>query len=504
MITIDGDSLDLDQVYRVAVKKEKVNLSGEAVEKVKRSRQRLLDQLKSGKPIYGVNTGFGSLLNVSIPVQKIMQLQKNLVRSHASGVGSPMSEEHVRATMLVRANNLSKGFSGVTLELVEIVLRMLNEGISPVVPRYGSVGASGDLAPLAHIALAVMGEGKVFHNGEMKEAAEVLGDLSIEPKIFLEKEGVAFINGTSAISGILAIELYRSYDILRNSIASAALSFEGLKGTNRAMREWVMNVRPHNGQKLVAKAMRDVLEGSDIIRKSSETKVQDAYSLRCIPQVCGAVLDTLNYARSVLLIELNSATDNPLIGDKEIISAGNFHGEPVGLVSDFTGIALTDLGNIIERRIARIVDENLSGLPPFLVSDSGYNSGYMIPQYTAAALCNRNKTLAASSVADNIPTSANQEDHVSMGTNSVIKLTEIVDNLEKIVAIEYLLGAQSLEFALDSPSKNTSAILGAIRKSVPALENDRPPYLDIEAISRMMRDGEILREIGNITSLQLE
>lgn len=264
-----------------------------------------------------------------------------------------------------------------------------------------------------------------------------------------------------------------------------------------------MNIRPHNGQRKVARAMRDVLDGSEIIRKSSETKVQDAYSLRCIPQVYGAVLDTLNYAESVLLTEINSATDNPLVGENEIVSAGNFHGEPVGLVSDFAGIALTDLGNIIERRIARIVDASLSGLPPFLVSDSGYNSGYMVPQYTAAALCNRNKTLASSSVADNIPTSANQEDHVSMGTNAALKLSEIVDNLEQIVAIEYLLGAQSLEFASDAPSKNTSAVWKKIRENIPALESDRPPYSDIRTISRMMREGVLLKEIGHLESMLL-
>lgn len=502
MITISGDSLTLEQVYEVAVKNEEVTLSNEAVRKIEDSRNRLLDKLKEGKAIYGVNTGFGSLLNVSIPKDKITQLQINLIRSHSSGIGEPLPEEHVRAIMLIRANNLSKGFSGVRVELVQTILKMLNAGVHPVVPRYGSVGASGDLAPLAHIALTLMGEGEVYYRGKKEKASEALKEESISPVQFAEKEGVAFINGTSAISGILAVELYRSFEIFRNSVLAASLSFEGLKGTDRALREWVMNIRPHRGQKLVAESMRGLLEGSEIIRKSSETKVQDAYSLRCIPQVEGAVYDTLQYALSVLSTEMNSATDNPLVGEDEIISAGNFHGEPVGLVCDFLAIALTDLGNITERRLARIVDSNLSGLPPFLVSDSGYNSGYMIPQYTAAALCNRNKTLCMPSTADSIPTSANQEDHVSMGTNAAIKLHEIVSNLKTIVAIEYLLGAQSLEFATESPSGNTAAVYSRIRESIPPLERDRINSPDIEKIAGMIDEGILVSGIEKLDSLK--
>ncbi len=503
MIAINGESLTIKQVYEIAVNREKVELSEDATERLRKSRDRLISKLEEGKPIYGVNTGFGSLLNVSVPQDKIVQLQKNLIRSHSSGVGEPLSEEHVRAIMAVRANNLCRGYSGVRIELVQLVLDMLNTGVHPVVPRYGSVGASGDLAPLAHIALAMLGEGEVKYKGDSRNSAEVLSELEIGPIIFQEKEGVAFINGTSAISGILAVELIRSYDSIRNGLISASLSFEGLKGTDRALREWVMKVRPHRGQEIMAKVMRDLVEGSEIVKKSSENKVQDAYSLRCIPQVYGAVFDTLEYARSVLSTEINSATDNPLIGEDEIISAGNFHGEPVGLLCDFMAIALTDLGNIIERRIARIVDANLSGLPPFLVSNSGYNSGYMIPQYTAAALCNRNKTLSTPSTSDNVPTSANQEDHVSMGTNAAIKLSEVVDNLRQIVAIEYLLGAQSLEFALDSPSPNSKIVWGTIRTKVEPLEEDRPPYRDIEAIVDMMNNGEFLSQLSSVESLML-
>ena len=334
-----------------------------------------------------------------------------------------------------------------------------------------------------------MGEGKVFFKGEIVPASVAIEKSGLKPYSFLEKEGVAFINGTSTISGILTINLHRSMEIIRNAILSAAISFEGLKGTRRAYTAWAVESRPHRGQIAVAMEFLKVINGSKIIDKSTRTKVQDPYSLRCIPQVYGAVLDTLNYASTVLTTEINSATDNPLVGDDEVISVGNFHGEPVALVSDFMAIAMTDMGNMIERRLARITDENLSGLPPFLVENSGLNSGYMIPQYTAAALCNRNKTLCFPSSADNIPTSANQEDHVSMGTNAAIKLSEVVENVKQIVSIEFLLGSQSLEFAVNEPSPVVKKIYNEIRKKVPKLTVDRPPYSDIEIISGMMDDG---------------
>lgn len=501
MITMDGESLSPEEVYHIAAGHERARLSEDATGRIRRSRERLMDQLSRGKAIYGVNTGFGSLLNVSVPRDRIIELQKNLIRSHASGVGDPLPEEHVRALMAVRANNLARGYSGVRVELVQLILDFLNNDVTPVVPRFGSVGASGDLAPLAHVALTLMGEGEVVFRNERMKSADALSAAGMKPLEFTEKEGVAFINGTTAISGILSVEIHRARRMIENSTVSAALSFEALKGTDRALREWAVRLRPHKGQEAVARGMRRMLEGSAIVGKSSITKVQDAYSLRCIPQVQGAVLDTIDYAYSVLKTEINSVTDNPLVGEDEIVSAGNFHGEPVALVCDFAAIALTDLGNIIERRIARLVDTNLSGLPPFLVEDSGYNSGYMIPQYTAAALCNRNKTLSTPSTADTIPTSANQEDHVSMGTNSAIKLSEIVRNLRDIVAIEYLLAAQGLEFADDQPSPLSKSAWNAIRRKVPRLEKDRAHYVDMEAVSGMIENGEILEAVGGRESL---
>lgn len=493
MITITGNDLTIDDVFNVAANCENVEISKDAVSKINKSRENLESLLKGDRPIYGVNTGFGSLLNVSIPRDKISDLQKNLIRSHASGVGEPLSTPHVRAMMLVRANNLCKGFSGVRLQLVQMIVDMLNKKVHPIVPRYGSVGASGDLAPLAHVALALMGEGEVEYNGSEESSKSALEKAGLSPLSFTEKEGVAFINGTAAISGILSVELERSFELLKNAVLSASISFEGLKGTLKAFREWAVSARPHSGQVSIAKNFRELVSDSKIVEAATKEKVQDPYSLRCIPQVYGAVLDTLNYAKSVLHTELNSATDNPLIAEDEYVSAGNFHGEPVALVSDFVAIALTDLGNMIERRLARLIDTNLSGLPPFLVEDSGYNSGYMIPQYTAAALCNRNKVLSHPSTADSIPTSANQEDHVSMGTNAAIKLVEIVDNLKNIIAIEFLLGAQSLEFSEKEPSKNTESVYGRIRQSIEPLKKDRPPYPDISKLCKMIDYGELLR-----------
>ncbi|MEM0155491.1 MAG: aromatic amino acid lyase, partial [Thermoplasmataceae archaeon] len=335
-------------------------------------------------------------------------------------------------------------------------------------------------------ALALMGEGRIHYKGNSYETDQFLREHGIHPYHFTEKEGVAFINGTAAISSILSIEVFRSLRLMKNAIASASLSFEGLRGTLKAFREWAVGSRGHMGQKIIAASFRDLLSDSEIVRRSSEEKVQDPYTLRCIPQVYGAVLDTINYVKSVLDIEINSATDNPLISEDEVISAGNFHGEPVALVSDFLAIALTDLGNMIERRVARITDGNLSGLPPFLVKNSGLNSGYMIPQYVAAALCNRNKTLSFPSSADSIPTSANQEDHVSMGMNAALKLSEIVSNLFYIVSIEYLTGSQAVDLIAGKPSEFTSRIHDEVRKVVPTLTDDRAPYRDINAIYAMI------------------
>lgn len=486
MIQIDGSSLSIKQIASVAAGSEKVELGKSARLNVQKSRKNLEKHIAEGKTIYGINTGFGALMNVKIEKKDLLKLQENLIRSHSAGVGDPLDERYVRAMMIVRANSLTKGYSGVTEELIDTLLAAVNRHVTPMVPRYGSVGASGDLAPLAHVALCLMGESEVFFEGRRMKSIDALNLAGIKKHTFLEKEGVAFINGTSAISGILAVVIHDARKLIAQSIAAASISLQALKGTTKAFTEWVVETRSHKGQAKVSSMMRNLLTGY----ADNKTRVQDAYSIRCIPQVHGAVLDTLDYCSSVLEREVNSVTDNPILNEEEVISAGNFHGEPVALASDFLSIALTDLGNIIERRIFRLTDSSLSGLPPFLTEKSGLNSGMMIPQYTAASLCNMNKVLAHPASSDSIPTSANQEDHVSMGMNSALKLSEIIKNLESIVAIEFLAAAQAADLSGVQLSVAGKKMLQYIRKSVKHLDDDREQHTDIVKMQELMRsDG---------------
>ncbi|MCY0851118.1 MAG: histidine ammonia-lyase [Thermoplasma acidophilum] len=492
MIEIDGRSLRVEDVYAVAVEYDRVSISDDTLKAVEEKHEAFLKLINSGKTVYGVNTGFGSLLNVHIERDQEIELQKNLIRSHSSGVGDYLENRYVRAIMVVRLNSLATGYSAVSADLLNMMVEMLNRDVIPAVPKYGSVGASGDLAPLAHIGLAMMGEGKAFFEGRLMDSARALEKAGLKPYQFKEKEGVALINGTSFMSGILSIGVMNAHDILENAIRSALLSFEALGGTSKAFTPWILGARPHLGQVAIGNRFREYLTGSDIVKRADSVKVQDAYTLRCIPQVYGSVADVIDYVENVLSVEINSATDNPLFNGEEVVSGGNFHGEPVALAADFLEIALTDLGNMVERRIARLVDTNLSGLPPFLTPDSGLNSGYMIPQYTAAALCNRNKVLAYPSSADTIPTSANQEDHVSMGATGSLKLLEIIDNVRYIIAIEYLLGSQALEFTDKGMSPSTRKIYEKVREKVEKLDHDRPPSFDIETIRKMMDKKEFI------------
>ncbi len=497
MIEIDGNSLALESVLRVAMNFEEVRISPRALPVIEKSRRVVESALASGKGVYGVNTGFGSLLNVRIDEKEAVALQENLIRSHSAGIGDPLSEEFVRAIMLVRANSLIRGFSGVRRELIDKIVESLNKRFYPYVPEYGSVGASGDLAPLAHIALALMGEGYCISNVGKAKSAEELAKNRMAPLRLKEKEGVSFINGTSAIAGILSVEIGKSYNILENALTSASISMEALRGTILAFDPVAVAARKQKGQSTVASIIRKLLEGSRNIEKSSLEKVQDAYSLRCIPQVYGAVLDTLNYAAGVLTDEINSTTDNPLVCNDRIISTGNFHGEPVAFIADFLAIALTDLGNMIERRIARLTDSSLSGLPAFLTRNSGLNSGLMIVQYTAAALCNVNKVLAHPASSDSIPTSANQEDHVSMGMNSALKLSKVVENLERIVAMEYLVANQGLYFIDQKVSPFVNSITSELRNVVSEFKTDRSPNPDVENIINLMRSPEFRNKLKN-------
>ncbi len=496
---VDGENLTVEKVVRVARHGEKVKLSEKAIERVKEGRERLERMISGDAVIYGINTGLGDLVKVRIEKKDLKKLQVNLVRSHASGVGEGMPEEVVRGSMLIRINSLLKGYSGVRPDVVYKLAEFLNEGITPFVPKFGSVGASGDLAPLAHVALALIGEGEVIYKGELRKTEEVLEELNIEPLILEEKEGLALLNGTAVMASYASLAIYDSYALFKDSLISLGMSFEALRGTDKALDERIMQARPHPGQIKVAKILREILKDSEIVKKAREEKVQDAYSLRCAPQVYGAVLDTLNYVRSVVEREINSATDNPLIFE-EPLSGGNFHGEPIALAMDFLAIALTDLGNMVERRIARLIDHHLSNLPHFLMENSGLNSGLMIPQYTAAALCNRNKILAYPASADTIPTSANQEDHVSMGMNSALKLREIVENVKYIVAIEYLAANQALQIGGYS-SKAVEEAMNEI--GIGKFEEDAVFHDYIEKIKRKLDSEEIVDAVEKKVKIAL-
>ncbi|MCX8174528.1 MAG: histidine ammonia-lyase [Thermoplasmata archaeon] len=505
VVEIDGNSLTIEQFIAVSRKHARVKLGKGAKERIQKSREVIEKIIASSELAYGIKTGFGELCQVAIPQEDRLKLQENLVRSHACAVGAPLPEEIVRGIILLRANTFAKGYSGVRPELVNLLIEMLNRNIVPVIYEQGSVGASGDLAPLAMMALALIGEGEVFYRGERRRAAEVFAAEGLEPLRLDAKEGLALINGTSVMTSIAGFAIHESEVLLKTGMVACMMSLEALKGTNQAFRKEVSEVRKHAGQKNCAEIFMRMLEKSEILESHKNCKkVQDAYTLRCAPQVLGAVWDTLDYAKKIVEIEMNSVTDNPLIlPEGKSLSCGNFHGEPVAFVMDFLAIALTAMGNFSERRIARLVDTHLSGLPPFLTEKSGLNSGYMIPQYVAASLASENKILAHPASADTISTSANQEDHVSMGTTAARKCLEICRNVRYILAIEILCASQGIDF--HRPLKPGIGVLRAwetVRKYVPHLEEDRVLYPEIQKIAELIGDGEFVRvverEIGKM------
>ncbi|MCD6449649.1 MAG: histidine ammonia-lyase [Thermotogaceae bacterium] len=465
-----GDHLNIEKFMDVARYKEKVSLSKKARERLEKSRETIEKILKSGDPVYGVNTGFGALASVRISKEELSDLQRNIILSHSAGFGKPLEEEIVRGMMLLRAVSLSKGYSGVRPLVVEKLIEFLNTGVYPYVPEKGSVGASGDLAPLAHLTLPLLGEGYVIYKGEKRKSREVLKELEIEPIKLREKEGLALINGTQAMTSILTFSARDAERLLYLATMVAAISFEALNGIYDPFEEGIHELRPHKGQKKVAELFRELTKDEE--KRRPGEKVQDAYSLRTIPQVYGAVLDTIKYAQSVLETEMNSVTDNPLIfDDGRALSGGNFHGEPVALIADFLAIALADLGNMIERRIDRLLNPKVNeGLPPFLASGKeGLNSGYMIFQYTAAALCNENKVLSYPASADTIPTSAYQEDHVSMGMTAALKLKKILENVIHILSIEAMLASVAIEHR----KRKLNGLLGEFQKKVYSFVQNR-------------------------------
>jgi len=499
-ITLDGRSLTIGDVVAVArTPGVRVGISPDARAALAQSRSRIEAAVRQGETIYGVNTGFGKLANVRIAPDQLDHLQANLIRSHAAGVGPPLSAEVVRAVMLLRANVLLRPTSGVRPELVDALVGMLNAEVTPVVPEQGSVGASGDLAPLSHIGLAVMGEGSVLRAGGGSEAAgAALARGGLAPFRFGPKEGLAFINGTQAQTALLALLLHDSDVLWHSSIGAAAMSLEALRGTPAPFDPRIHDVRPHPGQREAARSVLDLLAGSEIreSHRQNDPRVQDAYSLRCLPQVLGAVRDALRFAEGTAAIELNASTDNPLVLESgEVVSGGNFHGQPVAQALDIVGIALVTLQGIAERRVERLVNPDLSqGLPAFLTRDPGLRSGYMMVQITAAALVAESRTLAMPASIGSIPTDANQEDFVPMGMGAAWKVTRILANAQRVVAAEFLCAVQGLGLLAPlRPGRGVAWLETRIRDladpPVLPLEEDRPPAPDLERLAAAIRAG---------------
>jgi histidine ammonia-lyase len=452
--------------------------------------------VEEGATVYGVTTGFGDLANVRIEPDQVAELQRNLVRSHTAGVGDPLPADVVRAMLLLRANALAVGLSGVRPDLAELLCGMLNESVHPVIPSRGSVGASGDLAPLAHLAAVMIGEGMADSPDGPIEGGDALSAAGLVPLELGAKEGLALLNGTQLMTAIAALVLHDGRRLAASADVIGAMSLEAMEGTAAAFDEELIGARPHPGQAAAAAHLRELLEGSEIGASHAESphRLQDAYSLRCMPQVHGAVRDALDQLDRVLAVEMNAATDNPLVfADGRVVSGGNFHGEPMALVIDYAKIALAELASISERRTARLVDAHLSGLPPFLSDEPGLRSGLMIVQYTAASLVNELQTLAHPASVDSIPTSANQEDHVSMGATGAVHLWEVLDRAETVLAIEALCAAQGLDFrAPMRPGAGVSRAHALFRGRVLHLAEDRSPAPDIAAAREMLHAGDLL------------
>lgn len=473
--------------------KIKVALSPIAKKKVQISRKTVEKMVQEKRVVYGVTTGFGNFKNKIISQEDTAELQKNLIRSHASGVGEPLANEIVRAALIVRLNSLSQGYSGVRLELLDLLVEIINKNIVPVTPSQGSVGSSGDLAPLSHMGLLLMGEGKAYFDNTVMDGGIALQKAGLKPIAFAAKEGLAWNNGTSVMTGIAALGITRAKHLIELADLSCALTAEALCATKNAFDARVHAIRPHPGQIKAAENIRAHLKGSKLI-DSIPNRIQDAYSIRCSPQVHGAIRDAITYVDAVIEREINAVTDNPLIfaTENEAISGGNFHGEPIAIAMDTFGIAIAELADISERRTAKLVDSTTSeGLPMFLISGerAGLHSGFMIPQYTAAALVSENKVLAHPASVDSIPTSANQEDHVSMGTIAARKAIKILENAENVIAIEFFAAAQGVDFR--DPKKlgsGTKEMHSKIRKVVPYLTIDREMAPDIATIRRLLID----------------
>lgn len=497
-VIVTGSEITLRQIVNVARQGANVALSPLAEKNIIKSRGVVNKLVEDSKIVYGVTTGFGMFSETFIEKEFTNSLQKNLIVSHAVGAGDFFKDEVVRAAMLLRINNFAKGYSGIRPETVNTLIRMLNEGVTPLVPEKGSLGASGDLVPLAHMVLPLLGLGQARYKGKVMDGKAAMDAAGIPTQELTQKEGLALINGTQFMTAVGALAVYDAIELLKVADIAAAMSFEAQNGIVDALDPRMHAIRPHKGQIDTARIVSDLLKGSKNVTRQGEKRVQDAYSLRCTPQVHGASKDAVHYVQEKVEIEINSVTDNPIVFSEtgEAISGGNFHGQPMALSFDFLGIALAEIADVAERRIERMVNSALSGLPSFLVERGGVNSGYMIVQYTAAALVSENKVLAHPASVDSIPSSANQEDHVSMGTIAARKAREILENVRRVLAIELMCACQAIDLRGDKGmGLGTGAAYRCVRNVVPFLTEDRPLYGDINECEELIIDGSLVRHV---------
>ncbi|MGE5677122.1 MAG: histidine ammonia-lyase [Pseudomonadota bacterium] len=499
-LLIDGESLTIKDVVAVARNNRKIELSEQAVLRIRKSRKYVDDLVDNGAVVYGITTGFGKFSDVFISKEDTKALQRNLIVSHACSLGDPLAEEIVRGIMLLRINALAKGFSGIRLETVNTLVEMLNCGVHPIIPEKGSLGASGDLAPLANMVLVMLGEGEAIYQGVRMSGKEAMEKAGIKVVELTSKEGLALINGTPVMTAIGALAAHDAVNLLKNADIISAMTLEALKGITTAFDKKVHEVRGQKGQMAAARNMLRLVEDSELTTTQGQIRVQDAYTLRCIPQIHGASRDAIQYVVEKITIEMNAVTDNPIVfaDEDQVISGGNFHGQPIAIAMDFLGIALSELANVSERRIERLVNPQLNDLPAFLTKKGGLNSGFMITQYAAASIVSENKVLAHPASVDSIPSSANQEDHVSMGTTAARKARVILDNVQKVLAIEAFAASQAISFRGDVRlGKGTTEIYKVIRKDVAPVDDDRIMYVDMNKIDAMIKSEAFVNAVEN-------
>ncbi|WP_040211943.1 histidine ammonia-lyase [Clostridium polynesiense] len=498
-VIITGEDLNLEEILLVARKAASIELSETAVKNINRSRCIVEDIVRNEKTVYGINTGFGKFSDVKISQEDCKDLQRNLILSHACGSGPLLSKEEVRTIMLLRINALAKGYSGISLNTLNTLIEMLNKGIHPCIPEKGSLGASGDLAPLAHMVLPMLGEGEAEYLGNILPASKAMSLAGIDIIDLTYKEGLALINGTQVMTAVGALVLNDALNLLKISDIAAALTMEALRGIRDAFDIRIHKLRPHLGQTNTASNILNLLQNSEYITSQGELRVQDAYTLRCIPQIHGASKDALAYVYEKITTEINSVTDNPIITlEGDVISGGNFHGQPIALALDFMGIALSELANVSERRLERLVNYQLNDLPAFLTRHGGLNSGFMITQYAAASLVSENKILAHPASVDSIPSSANQEDHVSMGTIAAVKARKILDNVYRVIATEILAACQAIDFRDKMNLGNgTSIAYRIIRENIDFIEKDTIMYKEIDKCLDVIKSDYFLSSIEN-------